>query len=463
MVQEGGAKGHRSKAAPSEREFFQTVYGEGSRYKIKEVIGKGSYGLVCSALDTYTGEMVAIKRINNVFDNAADALRILRELRFLRLLKHPDIVEIRHIILPPSPTEFDDVFIVFELLETDLHLVIRANDDLTGEHFRFFAYQLLRGLRFIHRAGVYHRDLKPKNILANADCKIKICDFGLARFANNPSGSNEQLHFWTDYIATRWYRAPELCGSFFARYTPAIDVWGVGCIFAELLSGKPLFPGKNAVHQLNLITDLLGSPTPEVLARVKNEKARKYLQGLPQKQPQSLAHRFPKADAEALRILGRMLTFDPDARPSCEELLADPYFDSLRGHDAAAAAAEAEDSLPRGGLSRMDWTFEAKALKVEQLRELMYDEIALYHPDLPPRGNGSCFNFPSAIDAFKRQFAFLEMGGSSSGNGGGKVLLNKSQSLPKEAATSMLDDGVLDVAKHLQPAIEPIAEEPPRG
>lgn len=111
----------------------------------------------------------------------------------------------------------------------------------------------------------------------------------------------------------------------------------------------------------------------------------------------------------------------------------------------------------------MDWTFEAKALKVEQLRELMYDEIALYHPDLPPRGNGSCFNFPSAIDAFKRQFAFLEMGGSSSGNGGGKVLLNKSQSLPKEAATSMLDDGVLDVAKHLQPAIEPIAEEPPRG
>lgn len=107
---------------------------------------------------------------------------------------------------------------------------------------------------------MYHRDLKPKNILANADCKLKICDFGLARPAFHDSGPTTV--FWTDYVATRWYRAPELCGSFFTKYTPAIDIWSIGCIFAEILSGRPLFPGKNVVHQLEIITDLLGTPHP---------------------------------------------------------------------------------------------------------------------------------------------------------------------------------------------------------
>ena len=112
----------------------------------------------------------------------------------------------------------------------------------------------------MHTANVYHRDLKPKNILANADCKLKICDFGLARPSFHDSGPTTV--FWTDYVATRWYRAPELCGSFFTKYTPAIDIWSIGCIFAEILNGKPLFPGKNVVHQLEIITDLLGTPAP---------------------------------------------------------------------------------------------------------------------------------------------------------------------------------------------------------
>ena len=140
--------------------------------------------------------------------------------------------------------------------------VIKANDDLSPDHHQFFLYQLLRGLKFVHSAKVFHRDLKPKNILANSDCKLKICDFGLARPALDPNPYH--TIYWTDYVATRWYRAPELCGSFFARYSPAIDIWSVGCIFAEILLGKPLFPGRNVVQQLELITDLLGKPAPEV-------------------------------------------------------------------------------------------------------------------------------------------------------------------------------------------------------
>lgn len=112
---------------------------------------------------------------------------------------------------------------------------------------------------------MFHRDLKPKNILANSDCKLKVCDFGLARPAFNDMPTTV---FWTDYVATRWYRAPELCGSFFAKYSPAIDIWSVGCIFAEVLLGKPLYPGRNVVHQLELITDMLGTPPTEVVQKV---------------------------------------------------------------------------------------------------------------------------------------------------------------------------------------------------
>lgn len=135
--------------ASAEVDFF-TEYGEGNRYRIEEVIGKGSYGVVCSAFDTHTGEKVAIKKINDIFEHVSDATRILREIKLLRLLRHPDIVEIKHILLPPSSREFKDIYVVFELMESDLHQVIKANDDLTPEHYQFFLYQLLRGLKYIH-------------------------------------------------------------------------------------------------------------------------------------------------------------------------------------------------------------------------------------------------------------------------------------------------------------------------
>ena len=133
----------------AEAEFF-TEYGDANRYKIQEVIGKGSYGVVCSAIDLHTRQRVAIKKIHNIFEHVSDAARILREIKLLRLLRHPDIVEIKHIMLPPSRKDFKDIYVVFELMESDLHQVIKANDDLTKEHYQFFLYQLLRALKYIH-------------------------------------------------------------------------------------------------------------------------------------------------------------------------------------------------------------------------------------------------------------------------------------------------------------------------
>ncbi|KAJ0985938.1 hypothetical protein J5N97_004294 [Dioscorea zingiberensis] len=395
----------RKKNSP-EKDFF-TEYGDANRYKIQEVIGKGSYGVVCSAIDTQTGEKVAIKKIHDIFEHISDAARILREIKLLRLLRHPDIVEIKHIMLPPSRRDFKDIFVVFELMESDLHQVIKANDDLTGEHYRFFLYQLLRALKYIHTANVYHRDLKPKNILANANCKLKICDFGLARvaFSDTPT-----TIFWTDYVATRWYRAPELCGSFFSKYTPAIDIWSIGCIFAEVLTGKPLFPGKNVVHQLDLMTDLLGTPSLDTISRVRNEKARRYLSSMRKKQPIPFSQKFPNADPLAIKLLERLLAFDPKDRPTAEEALADHYFKGL-------AKVEREPSCQP--ITKMEFEFERRRVTKEDIKELIFHEILEYHPQLlKDYTNGTertNFLYPSAVDQFRKQFAHLEESGGKSG------------------------------------------------
>ncbi|KAL5662723.1 hypothetical protein ACJX0J_029848, partial [Zea mays] len=384
-----------------EMEFF-SEYGDANRYKIQEIIGKGSYGVVCSAIDQHTGEKVAIKKIQNIFEHLSDAARILREIKLLRLLRHPDIVEIKHVMLPPSRRDYRDIYVVFELMDTDLHQVIKANDDLTKEHHQFFLYQMLRALKYIHTANVYHRDLKPKNILANANCKLKICDFGLARVAFNDSHTTV---FWTDYVATRWYRAPELCGSFFSKYSPAIDMWSIGCIFAEILTGKPLFPGKNVVHQLDLMTDLLGTPSTDTISQIRNEKARRYLSSMRRKQPIPFSEKFPNADHSALKLLQRLLAFDPKDRPTAEEALADPYFKGI-------AKVEREPSCQP--ISKMEFEFEQKFTK-EDVKELIFQEILQYHPQLlKDYKNGSektSFLYPSAVDRFRRQFASLEENG----------------------------------------------------
>ena len=179
-------------------------------------------------------------------------------MKLLRYFNHENIISILDIQKPRSYETFTEVYLIQvrcsmlcrfqicsantfkELMETDMHRVIRTQD-LSDDHCQYFIYQTLRALKAMHSANVLHRDLKPSNLLLNANCDLKVCDFGLARSA---ASQEDNSGFMTEYVATRWYRAPEIMLTF-KEYTKAIDVWSIGCILAEMLSGKPLFPGKD--------------------------------------------------------------------------------------------------------------------------------------------------------------------------------------------------------------------------
>lgn len=250
-------------------------------------------------------------------------------------------------------------------MESDLHQIIHSSQPLTLEHVRYFLYQLLRGLKYMHSAQVIHRDLKPSNLLVNENCELKIGDFGMARgLCTSPA---EHQYFMTEYVATRWYRAPELMLSLH-EYTQAIDLWSVGCIFGEMLARRQLFPGKNYVHQLQLIMMVLGTPSPAVIQAVGAERVRAYIQSLPPRQPVPWETVYPGADRQALSLLGRMLRFEPSARISAAAALRHPFLAKYHDPD------DEPDCAPP-----FDFAFDREALTRERIKEAIVAEIEDFH------------------------------------------------------------------------------------
>ncbi|KAL4424349.1 hypothetical protein ABPG75_001650 [Micractinium tetrahymenae] len=336
-------------------------------YQLVKPIGKGAYGIVCAAIDTRTNQQVAIKKIGDIFGNPLDARRTLREIQILRHVRgHTNIITLLD-LFPPSVglQDFRDVYMVYEIMDTDLHQVIRSPQPLSEEHVQFFVYQLLRGLKYLHTGGVVHRDLKPSNILLNGNCELRICDFGLARAEAN----NQEL--MAEYVVTRWYRAPELLLSC-ADYGSAIDMWSVGCIFAELLGRKPLFPGKDFVHQLNMVCKVVGTPSAEEIAAVSSDKARAYLASMPYFPKGDLHQYFPSASSLAIDLLDRLLTFDPRKRLTVEQALAHPWLAPL--HDPSD-----EPACPQPFNSPEEAVGEPS---LQQVREGIAREMMLFNPDM---------------------------------------------------------------------------------
>ncbi|GLD97445.1 hypothetical protein PINS_up006129 [Pythium insidiosum] len=364
---------NKPKYLPAMRDGYQCFTTSNTRFEIPnyyeyvKTIGSGAYGVVISAKDTRTDKTVAIKNIQRAFDDLTDAKRIVREIKLMRHLNHKCVLGVDDILEPVSLAKFEDVYIVSELMATDLHRVIYSRHALSDEHIAFFMYQMLCAMKYVHSANVIHRDLKPSNILVNPNCELKICDFGLARGIF----PEEELEL-TEYVVTRWYRAPEIMLGCM-KYTKEVDVWSMGCIFAEMMSRKPLFPGQDYIDQLHLIMNALGAPSDQELYFLTNARARKFMNAEYHKRGgnvvKPLSQMFSEAPPDALDLLVKMLVIDPNKRITIDEALTHPYFASIRNTDDETTAQ-----------SNFDYDFENEKLTKPVLQRLIWDEMKVFHP-----------------------------------------------------------------------------------
>ncbi|XP_065607576.1 mitogen-activated protein kinase 15 [Cyrtonyx montezumae] len=292
------------------------------KYKIKRRLGMGAYGIVWKAVHRSTGEAVAVKKIFDAFRTRTDTQRTLREIACLREFgEHPNIVRLLDVI---SARNHVDMYLVFEAMQTDLHAVLQRGGVLQDIHCRYIVFQLLRAASFIHAANVAHRDIKPSNVLLDSSCRAKLCDFGLARSLSR-SDTERRCSALSHYVATRWYRAPELllCAR---RYTVAVDMWAVGCVLGEVLLGAPLFPGSTALDQMQRILSVI-APTPHLdIGAAQSELSAAVLDCVRPRRRVPLEALFPPcAPRGAVDLVRKLLVFDPRRRLTAEEALRHPY------------------------------------------------------------------------------------------------------------------------------------------
>lgn len=330
------------------------------KYEIVSKLGRGAYGIVWKAIDKKTREVVALKKCFDAFQNATDAQRTFREIMFLQELNgHENIIRLLNVLKADNDK---DIYLICDYMESDLHAVIRANI-LEEIHKQYIIYQLLKALKYMHSGQLLHRDIKPSNILLNSDCQVRVCDFGLARsVVQQPdTKANPVL---TDYVATRWYRPPEiLLGS--TSYQMGVDLWSVGCILGELLSGKPIFPGTSTMNQLDRIMQVTGYPTPEDIDSMKSPFAATMLESLPKSRPKPLAEMFPRASSEALDLLRLCFQFNPSRRISAKDALRHPYV--VQFHNP-------EDEFDCDRVIRIPVDDNTK-LRVQDYRDQIYNEV----------------------------------------------------------------------------------------
>ncbi|GAB9465701.1 Cyclin-dependent kinase 2 [Globisporangium polare] len=279
-------------------------------------IGEGTYGVVYKSMDLVTKQVVALKRIRLETEDDGIPSTALREISVLRELEHPNIVSLLDCL-----QEDGKLFLVFEYVDKDLKRFMEYKlGMLDPALIKSLLYQLLKGLAFSHSRGVMHRDLKPQNLLVSLKGSLKIADFGLARAFSIP------VKKYTHEVVTLWYRAPEiLLGQ--EIYSPPVDIWSVGVIFAEMLAKKPLFPGDSEIDQLYRIFRTLGTPDESVWPGVT--KLRDYASTFPKWRKKELASLFPQLDNNGLDLLESMLRYNPAARISAKEALRHPFFDDV--------------------------------------------------------------------------------------------------------------------------------------
>ncbi|CAB3406609.1 unnamed protein product [Caenorhabditis bovis] len=345
------------------------------RYVNLRYLSAGAQGTVVAADDTQTGTQVAIKKMQQPFVMTMSAKRAYREFILLTTIKHPNIIQLLNAFTPDRSLEnFREVYLVMELMNHNLHEVVHRLR-LDHKTLSFFVYQMLCAIKHLHNSGVIHRDLKPSNIVVNDRCILKVLDFGLARKKNVDTSMR-----MSDYVVTRYYRAPEVILGI--PYSEKVDIWSVGCIFAEMINHTVLFPGKDRIDQWTKIYTVMGSPSEEFVNRL-GQSAAVYVRSLQRASPTPLIEIVPDCNfltdtenprvnltaAQARDLLSHMLKIDPDERFSVEDALNHPYV-KLWFKDEEVNAPASENRY------NQEIDFQDKTLL--GWKELIYQEVQNY-------------------------------------------------------------------------------------
>lgn len=291
-------------------------------YQKLEKVGEGTYGVVYKVRDKRTGKIAALKKIRLENEKEGVPSTAVREISILKELEHENIVKLIEIVSGKGRLN-----LIFEYLDLDLKrymTCVKGNENgFTPLHIKSYLWQLVSAIDFCHKRRILHRDLKPQNLLIDPLGNLKLADFGLSRSIGIP------VRTYTHEIVTLWYRAPELLlGSKY--YSTAVDVWSIGCIFAEMVTGKPLFPGDSEIDLLFKIFSLLGTPDERVWPGVTSLPD--FNPVIPKFKRQSITELFSSSGicADGIDLFKRMLLYDPGHRISAKRALLHPYFDEIR-------------------------------------------------------------------------------------------------------------------------------------
>merc|ERR1719424_761155 len=311
-------------------------------------LGSGAYATV-AAFKVGDAD-VAVKKVTGVFDHPVLALRTLREVRLLIHLQHPNVLSIRELFV--EGPDFKDAYICLERMDADLAQLIQSHKDkgqtLTDYQTQCILYQIMRGVLCLRMAAVIHRDLKPSNIpiktqrSENSAGNVKIADLGLSRSVD-AAEDNHDVQALTEYVVTRFYRAPEVVLTA-TRYTYAVDMWSVGCIMGEMLSGEPLFKGKDSLDQIRKIVSVLGMPSAEDMSWIPmSSPSWKFVMRCAQNKANGEAFQrllnTSGVNPCATELLAEMLKFDPSRRIAVEPGLNHRYLSSFTPRDDPEVAA----------------------------------------------------------------------------------------------------------------------------
>jgi cyclin-dependent kinase len=284
-------------------------------YQKIEKVGEGTYGVVFKAKARTTGEIVALKRIRLETEDEGIPSTAIREISILKELQDPNIVRLHDVVHTEKK-----LTLVFEFCDHDLKKFIDTKETLDITTIKSFLFQLLRGVGVCHEKKVLHRDLKPQNLLINKDLELKLADFGLARAFGIPVRS------YTHEVVTLWYRAPDiLMGS--RKYSTPVDIWSVGCIFGEMVTGRPLFPGSSEQDQLQRIFKLLGTPVIDQWPEMA--ELPEYKPDFPVYPRKDLKSVIQNLDDAGLDLLSKMIQYNPNDRISAAAAMSHPFFNDL--------------------------------------------------------------------------------------------------------------------------------------